>query len=340
LNLTPPYNVSVNGGGEGDFYYFTTDWLKKSVWRPVKGAYHALPKPLRDRLRLPKQFIFKNLIGTLPPAEKWITLCHDLTPVIKREWFSFPADWRVDVLGNFLKSRHVISVSENTKRDLAKHGVEAGKVSVVYNTYDDAFNLARPAAKPLLDDYLLVVGSFEPRKNAANVYAAFSGIREKISSKLVFVGGDEWGDRGIYDRIQKDPRCLLLKKLPKRELIGWYHGARALVYASWYEGFGLPVLEAAGCGIPVVSSGTSGMLEAGEGYAEFADPSSPEDIARQILKVMEPGYRVRLDARDRLLHKFSASENAKRLKAVLDGVCAAPADCPSEVLSSEAGCLS
>jgi glycosyltransferase involved in cell wall biosynthesis len=322
LNLTPPYDVRVDGEPGGNFYYYTTDWLKKSLWLPVKGVYRLLPVSLRKRLRSLKQACFRRFIGVLPPPEAWVVFCHDLTPLVRREWFSFPAHWEIDFLSNFRRARHVIAVSESTKRDLVKHGIPEEKISVVYNTYDDSFRPENKGVPPSVRDYLLVVGSLEPRKNAANVYKAFLKIKPDIPHKLVFIGGDEWGGEPVYDRIRRDPRCLILKTIPMAELLGWYQGASALVYVSWYEGFGLPVLEAAGCGIPVVCSGTSGMLESGEGYAEFADPAEPQDIAAKILQALRPDHTIRVEARLRLLEKFSVDENAERLKAALDKITA------------------
>ncbi len=320
LNLTPPYDISVDGRDHGQFYYYTTEWLRRSVWRPVRDLYRCLPPAFRHRLRDVKQFIFRHLVGSLPPAEEWVALCHDLSPVIRREWFDFPPHWKIDFLSNYRKARHVIAVSENTRRDLLRNGISAENISVVYNTYDPDFCLGDGSVRPSTGNYLLVVGSFEPRKNAENIYNAFLKIKSSIPEDLIFVGGDGWGDRSVYDTIGRDPRCRILEKVAKEDLISLYHGARALVYASWYEGFGLPVLEAVGCGIPVVCSNNSGMLESGEGYAEFVDPSSAEDIGRGIRKVLEPGYRIDTDAREHLLLKFSAAENAKRLKAALDKI--------------------
>jgi glycosyltransferase involved in cell wall biosynthesis len=320
LNLTPPYDISADGRDHGHFYYYTTEWIRRSVWRPVRDIYRCLPPGFRHRLKDAKQFLLRHLIGSLPPAEEWIVLCHDLSPVIRREWFDFPAHWKIDFLSNYRKAKRVIAVSESTRRDLVENGIPAERVSVVYNTHDTDFGLQNGASRALEEDYFLVVGSFEPRKNAKTVYEAFAKLRSLTDAGLVFVGGDGWGDRSVYEAIRRDPRCRVLEKVSKEELVGLYHGARALVYASWYEGFGLPVLEAAACGVPVVCSQNSGMLESGEGYAEYADPSSAEDIARAMRKVLEPGYRVDREARERLLLKFSAVENAKRLKAVLDEV--------------------
>jgi glycosyltransferase involved in cell wall biosynthesis len=321
LNLVPPYNVYNQYNLEArDFYEQATGWVAERQWRLVRGLYHLLPKGVRQKL-VPVKFRFlKSYLRVLPPATEWATLCHDLTPVICKDWFEYPPEDRIDFLSNYKKARQVVAVSEATRLDLARHGVGEKKVSVVYNSYDESFNLNDQGKKPPVSDYLLVVGSFEPRKNAKNVYEAFLKIKSRYPGKLVFVGSDKWGNRSVYKSIQRDPRCLIVKHVSKKELIGWYRGARALVYASLYEGFGLPVLEAIGCGIPVVCSGNSGMLEVGEGYAEFVNPLNPEDITEKILKTLTPEYRVNFGSRERLLEKFSVKENAKRLKNILDNI--------------------
>ncbi len=321
LNLVPPYNVYNQHNPEGrDFYELATGWLAENQWRLTRTLYHLIPKPIRERL-VPIKFRFLNrYLKVLPPAGEWTTICHDLTPVICKDWFDYPPEDKIDFLSNYKKARQVVAVSEATRLDLARHGVGEKKVSVVYNSYDESFNLKDQGKKSPISDYLLVVGSFEPRKNAKNVYDAFSKIRTQYQGKLVFVGSDRWGNRNTYKLIRQDPRCYFAKHVSKKELIGWYHGARALVYASLYEGFGLPILEAMGCGIPVVCSGNSGMLEVGEGYAEFVNPLNVDDIAAKMLKVLSPGYQADHEARARQLHKFSVAENAKRLKGVLDKI--------------------
>lgn len=336
LNLVPPYNVYNKHNPEArDFYEQATGWLAEKQWRLARSLYHLIPKRVREKL-VPIKYRFLNrYLRVLPPADEWATICHDLTPVICKDWFDYPAEDRIDFLSNYKKARQVVAVSEATRLDLARHGIGDQKVSVLYNSYDESFNLKDGGKRPRISDYLLVVGSFEPRKNAGNVFEAFLKIKSRYAGKLVFVGSDKWGNRSVYRSIQRDRRCLIVKHVSKKELIGWYHGAQALVYASLYEGFGLPVLEAIGCGIPVICSGNSGMLEVGEGYSEFVNPLNPEDIAEKILKVLTPEYHVNFEARSRLLEKFSVKENAKRLKNILNKISQGSLE-PDTVLGDQA----
>jgi len=318
LNLIPPYNIyNRHNPCRYDFYQTAAEWLLAEQNGFFRHLYHLIPKKIREKIAPLKFRILKRYLRSLPPSEKWITLCHDVTPVISRDWFDFHPDDEIDFLVNYRKACHIIAVSEHTKQDLIRYGVSPEKISVVYNSYDPDFSLENQGVPPKCPDYILVVGSFEPRKNAKTVYEAFQKLKEEYPGTFVFVGSDKWGDHAIYHRIKQDPRCKVIENVPQDRLIGWYHGARAVVYCSLYEGFGLPVLEAAGCGVPVVTSAKSGMLEAGEGYAEFADPLDPDDIAEKIKKVLSPSYRVNREARLKLIAKYRLEENAKRLRSAL-----------------------
>jgi glycosyltransferase involved in cell wall biosynthesis len=156
----------------------------------------------------------------------------------------------------------VIAVSEFTKREVvALAGVPADRVRVVPNATDDAvFTAEGPRAE---GDYVLALGTLEPRKNLARLAQA-------------------------TDRLG-----LQLRRLPDDEVAALYRGALCFAYPSLYEGFGIPVLEAMRCGAPVVTSAGSAMEEVAGDAAELVDPLDPEAIAEGIRRAIERRAELR-----------------------------------------------
>jgi glycosyltransferase involved in cell wall biosynthesis len=184
----------------------------------------------------------------------------------------------------------IIAVSEFTKQELIELlSVPADKIRVVRNGIDEAFTRAGPAAE---GDYVLAVGTLEPRKNLPRIAAAV----RRAGLELRVVGARGWGRVDVNgDGVR------WLGNVPDDELARLYRGARCFAYASLYEGFGIPVLEAMACGTPVVTSRGGGTEEVANGAAILVDPLDPTDIAtgieRAVLKRDELVRRGRERAR-------------------------------------------
>jgi glycosyltransferase involved in cell wall biosynthesis len=164
-------------------------------------------------------------------------------------------------------ARRVIAVSDFTRRETVELlGVPAERISVIPNAVGDPFAPDGPAAE---GDYLLAVGTLEPRKNLAVAQQA----ADRLGVELRVVGARGWGD------VQVDG---WLGRVADEELARLYRGARCLVYPSLYEGFGIPVLEAMACGTPVVTSIGGATEEVAGGAAVLVDPHDPVVIANGI----------------------------------------------------------
>jgi len=164
---------------------------------------------------------------------------------------------------------HVIAVSEFTKRELVDlFGTPKTKITVVPNGVEEGFTMEGPAAE---GDYVLAVGTLEPRKNLARVEEA----ARRIGVELRVVGQPGWG------RVEA---AGWLGRVSDGELARLYRGARCLVYASLYEGFGLPIVEAMACGTPVVTSAGGATEETAGGAAVLVDPHDVASIAAGIEK--------------------------------------------------------
>jgi glycosyltransferase involved in cell wall biosynthesis len=165
----------------------------------------------------------------------------------------------------------VVAVSEFTKEEVvALAGVPAERIRVVPNGVDELFHAPRaPSDTVSQGDYVLAVATLEPRKNLPRVVEAarLAGVELRV------VGARGWGGVDVPGWIGE---------IPDAELAALYCGARCVVYASLYEGFGLPVLEAMASGTPVVTSRGGATEEVAGGAAVLVDPLDPDSIAAGI----------------------------------------------------------
>jgi glycosyltransferase involved in cell wall biosynthesis len=137
--------------------------------------------------------------------------------------------------------------------------------------------------------YVLVPGTFEPRKNHLRVIKAFRRVLRRLPRPqdlhLVLAGQSGWRSRGIAQAIQAaglGDQIHVLGYIPDSELAALMTGASAVAYVSLYEGFGLPVVEAMACGAPVITSSVSSMPEVAGDAAILVDPTSEQAISYGI----------------------------------------------------------
>ena len=206
----------------------------------------------------------------------------------------------------------IIAVSHSAKRDIVRIlGVPAHKVHVVHEAAADCFRPlpAGPALDTvrsrygLADHFLLYVGTIEPRKNLVRLLEAYAQLRRRnvVSHHLVLVGQRGWKDGDVFAAIERlglTRAVRFLQQIPTDHLVALYNLADALVFPSWYEGFGLPVVEAMACGTPVVASSGGSLAEVAGNAAEFIDPTASESIAEGIRHVLcDRGRREELRQR-------------------------------------------
>ncbi len=168
-------------------------------------------------------------------------------------------------------ARRIIAVSEFTRRELIEllH-VPEEKIRVVPNGVDDEFTRDGPAAD---GDYVLAVGTLEPRKNLPSLVEA----ARRSQVELRVVGARGWGGVEVEGNGVR-----WLGEVSDAELARLYRGARCVAYPSLYEGFGIPVLEAMACGTPVVTSRGTAMEEVADGAAVLVDPNDSAELAAGI----------------------------------------------------------
>lgn len=233
------------------------------------------------------------------------------------------------------KAAKVFTISRASKDDIIRiYKVPEDKVVVTYpGVKSQASNLRRQISNMnklrekygIKGDYILFVGTLQPRKNIQRLIGAFKKISNKESLQLVIVGKKGW----LYEDILKAPKELdiedrvkFLEFVDENELNSLYKHAICFVLPSLYEGFGLPVLEAMQNGCPVITSNVSSLPEAGGDAALYIDPLNIEDIASKIeLLLKDEKLRKDLIAKGYdHVKKFSWEKTAQKTLEVLEEV--------------------
>jgi glycosyltransferase involved in cell wall biosynthesis len=193
----------------------------------------------------------------------------------------------------------IITVSEASKRDLIHYyETPPDKITVIYEAADARFQPPTSEAAAdvrrryhLPEQFLLVVGAIEPRKNYSRLVEALLQLRRHHPDlKLVVVGSKGWLYEGFFRRIEElraGEHVIFPGYVPDEDLPAVYGAATLSVMSSVYEGFGLPVLEAMACGSPVVCSRVSSLPELGGDVAQYFDPHHVEDMTATLARVLD-----------------------------------------------------
>ncbi len=230
----------------------------------------------------------------------------------------------------------VTTLSESSKRDIvAYYGIPAEKVEVVYPPVNQLFG---KVSDPIIEDtrrklglpkrFLLSVGVIEPRKNMLNAVRALKIYNSQSENELslVVVGEVARVNGKLYTEVTDEiirlglrNNVMILGFVDNNQLKILYNMAEALVFPSFYEGFGLPPLEAMLCGAPVIVSDVSSMPEIVDDAGEYMDPHDPQSIASAIGRVIDDNER-----RERLVERgfavtkrFTMEKRTERLLSVL-----------------------
>ncbi|MBR6016355.1 MAG: glycosyltransferase family 4 protein [Prevotella sp.] len=220
---------------------------------------------------------------------------------------------------------HIIAISECTKRDIIEFGgVDESKISVIYQSFSSRFS-AQVAPETLEsvrqryqlpNRYVLNVGTIEARKNILLAVKALRHLPEKIS--LVVVGRrTKYADK-VLEYAKKHGlihRIKMFHGVPDNDLPAFYAQAETFVYPSVYEGFGIPIIEAIGCGLPVIACTGSCLEEAGGPDSLYVAPDDEKamaDAIRQTLKGAENREERIRRSRD-YIRRFEGRDVARKV---------------------------
>ena len=227
----------------------------------------------------------------VPKSKKVVLTLHDVAFLRYGESFSPLFKWyyRLIVPHNLRRADSVITISEASKKEItAAYPFAEKKIEVIPLGIGGHFTVMPEITK---EKMLLYVGSLNPRKNFASVIKAFLQL-ERSDYRLVIVGNftshftHDSSTLKVLETAEKHPRIDMLPHIGNMELAGLYSRAALFLFPSYYEGFGLPPLEAMACGTPVIVSSISSMPEVCGDAALYCDPHSIDDIASKISQLL------------------------------------------------------
>ena len=232
--------------------------------------------------------VFHSSDWAEPPSNAFkVTTVHDLYP------FKFPRLVHPKVLKVHQRkmawvqeeSKRVIVPSESTKKDLAELGIKEDIIRVIPEAPSMSRALVEEieAAKKkygIQGDYVISIG-LTPLKNIKRIIKAFQLAKAGQSVKLVIVG------RPVSIKIEEERDLRILGHVSREDLAALLTGSKGLIFASHYEGSGIPILDGFACGVPVVTSSTASMPEVAGGAAILVDPHDVNSIADGIIKALK-----------------------------------------------------
>jgi glycosyltransferase involved in cell wall biosynthesis len=228
---------------------------------------------------------------------KKVLTIHDLSFLVFPQFFS----WRKNIWHSLMGLKKlineadvIIAISESTKNDIIKFFPAAkNKVTVVYSGCGEEFKKIINTDQKLLEirkkynlenKFILSLGTSEPRKNITSLIRAFDEANLE-DYDLVLAGASGWKNNALkeaYKRAKNKDRIKLLGYIEKDERPYLYNAATIFAYPSFYEGFGLPVLEAMACGTTVITSTTSSLPEVANEAAILIDPNNQASLTTAL----------------------------------------------------------
>ena len=225
------------------------------------------------------------------------------------------------------KATRVATVSEYSKQDISTtYHIDSKKIDVVYDGAHDGYRPHMEEEKKAVRNrftggkpYLIFISTILKRKNLANLLLAFDQIKDTDTKdlKLVVVGNRVWWQDELetaYNNMRHQQDVLMPGHVEPEELAALLSASEALVYPSYFEGFGIPILEAMYAETAVIASHTTSMPEVGGDAVLYIDPANPDDIAHAIKQLENSNLREDLIAKGRQQRqKFSWDKTAELL---------------------------
>lgn len=330
------------------------EWREGFSQQYKNFSIRLLPKPT-PLVRVPVALAFELRIRpvdilhvqfTAPPfcPVPVVATIHDLAFEHMPETFTRRGSLqlKLTVRSTAKKAASILTVSEYSRQDIIKtYKLPSEKVVVTYNGIEPHFTLNASSQNEIQElrsrygisrDYILAVGSLQPRKNLVRLIHAYSELRSRnngFNHQLVIVGRKLWLADGIFDEVKKQQWAddvILTGYVNDNDLAALYRSANAFVYPSLFEGFGLPPVEAMACGTPVITSNNSCLPEVTGDAAILIDPYNEREMADTILKVTSD-KTLRHELRERGIaqaKKFTWNDAAIKTIEIYNSVCQKP----------------
>ncbi|MBI3231577.1 MAG: glycosyltransferase family 4 protein [Candidatus Doudnabacteria bacterium] len=293
-------------------------------WTQLRISWEMLAHPV-DALMVPA-----SALPIIHPKCSVVTV-HDIG------WRYFPKSFTW-FMRNFLEwstgfavrsAAKVIAVSENTKKDIVKfYKIDQSKITVIHHGYENmehgTWNMEHGAGEKLPEKYILFLSTLQPRKNLEGLIDAFKLLKQEhpeVEHKLVVAGKPGWKYHGILQKIRANKDLVVyMNHISDEARWKTLLGADILVLPSFYEGFGMPILEAFSANVPVAASKVSSLPEVAGDAAVYFDPWDVKDIKRAISSILfDKQFLENLKTKGKeRLRAFSWAKCAKETLSIIE----------------------
>lgn len=276
----------------------------RRTWIRILWEQFVFPFRLRkhkiDVLHCPN-FTMPYLARFFCPDLRVVGTFHDMTYFFLPE---FHVGWKREMFKSYIRKTagaadKLVTISENSKRDIPKYCRPGNpEIQVTCMGVEPRFFTAEKPSPSLLekygvrDPYILYIGTLEPRKNVPGLIEAYRQLPETLirSYQLVICGKKGWLYDEIFAMLKETPellsRIVFTGYVEDDDLPSLIRGASVFAYVSFYEGFGIPVIEAMAAGVPTLTSCGSSLEEVAGDGAMLCDPKDPKDISRALRELL------------------------------------------------------
>jgi glycosyltransferase involved in cell wall biosynthesis len=285
---------------------------KLNQQNPIFRLYYDYIK-LPFLLRKYKIDIFHGLKGIIPSTIncKKVVTVHDIGGFVYPKFSTFKNKvyWGIISTKCIKNSDYIISISKSTEKDIIQFlGEDSDKITCIYEGYNNKIFMKKDRKKSLRrislflkqknieainiinKNIILNINTISPRKNIINIIKSFNNVADKDDNAILIISGKKgWKYNDVFKEYNKSPfknKIFFLDYVPDNIISDLYNISSIFIYPSFYEGFGLPILEAQACGCPVITSNVSSMPEVAGKGAILVNPYNINEISKAMRNVL------------------------------------------------------